>query len=65
MQPKAQKLQGGMSNARRKMSVHAGFATARSVKEGFLSILAMPEGRIEHVACRKSGVGCKCLGAIE
>jgi hypothetical protein len=65
MQPEVQKLQGGMPNAPRKMSLHAGFATAGSIKESFLPPLAMPERRTEHVACRKSGVGCKCLGGIE
>jgi len=35
------------------------------VKEGFLPVLAMPERRTEHIACRKSGVGCKGLGDIE
>jgi hypothetical protein len=65
MQPEAQKLQGGMPNARRKISLHAGFVTARWVKDGFLPVLTMPERTTEHIACRKSGIGCKCLGDIE
>jgi hypothetical protein len=35
------------------------------VKESFLPALAMPERKTERVACRKSRVGCKCLGGIE
>jgi hypothetical protein len=65
MQPEAQKLQGGIPNAPRKISLQTGFATARSAEESSLPWLAMPERRMEHVDCRKAGVGCKCLGGIE
>jgi hypothetical protein len=45
---------------------HTCFATtAKLIRESVLSALAMPERRTGHVACRKSGVGCKCLGRIE
>jgi hypothetical protein len=47
----------------RRHSIPACFG--RSVKESFLLALAMPERRTEHVACRKTRVGCKCLGGIE
>jgi hypothetical protein len=66
MQPELQKLQGGMPNAPRGISLQGQLCYGQiGSGASFLTGLAMPEAGWSTAACKKMGVGCKCLGGFE